>query len=34
LPQSLTIINIRVFAEAMERLAGYLGHIESWFDHL
>jgi hypothetical protein len=34
LPQSLTIINIRVFAEAMERLADYLGNIESWFDHL
>lgn len=34
LPPSLTIINIRVFAEAMERLADYLSSMESWFHHL
>lgn len=34
LPPTLTIINIRVFAASMERLADYLASIESWFDHL
>ena len=34
LPQSLHIINIRVFADAMERLSDYLGSIESWFGQL
>ena len=34
LPSTLTTINIRVFAESMERLADYLGNVESWFDHL
>jgi hypothetical protein len=32
--RTLTIINIRVFAESMEKLADYLGSIESWFSHL
>lgn len=30
----LKLINIRVFAEAMERLADYLESIESWFSDL
>jgi hypothetical protein len=34
LPESLTIINIRVFTEAMERVADYLRGIDDWFDYL
>ncbi len=30
----LNLVNIRIFANAMEQLADYLEAIESWFGHL
>jgi hypothetical protein len=34
LKPDLKLVNIRLFAIAMEKLADYLEHIESWFGHL
>jgi hypothetical protein len=34
LKPELKLVNIRLFAVAMEKLADYLEGIESWFGHL